>query len=228
MIPTVQVTVGATSVGFPGTGGQATVAIVTIGNRYAATAVSVQFGAPAPGSVQARPVGVQFGPLPPGGPNAAPVSVQFDTTPPPLSVVALPVGVQFGPLSAGGANAAPVSVAFGALADDVVYALPVSVANAPLVTSVVPGSGARASSVGITVNGVNLAAVNALSLSMDGSPDLQITASDIVVNQNGTQLTANLSIGATAALGIHNVVLETSPGHSTLQRSANNGFTVTP
>ena len=224
----VAVAIQATSVGFPSVTGQANVAVVAVGNRCAQTAVSVQLGAPPPLSVVALPVSVQFGPLSPGGANALPVSVQFDAAPPPISVVALPVSVQFGPLSSGGANALPVSVAFGALPSTLVQALPVSVANAAVISMIAPSSGGRGTSFGITLTGANFNGATGLAFVVNGDPDLHITATNLVVSGNGTQLTANVSVDASATVGTHIVVVQSAGGQSALGNTGSNMFTVNP
>ncbi|HXQ22783.1 MAG TPA: IPT/TIG domain-containing protein [Candidatus Acidoferrales bacterium] len=211
-VPTVtSVTVQATSVGSPGVRGQATVTIVSAPTGYANAAVSVMFG-----------------PLPPGGASAAPVSVAFDAAPPPLSVVALPVSVQFGALSAGGAEAAPVSVSFGALPGHVVQALPVSVANAAVISNVAPSSAARGAMVSVTLSGVNFTGATALAFLVDGAPDSHVTAANIAIGAGGTQLTANVAVDASALLGSHVVVVQTASGPSALESTGTNGFTVGP
>jgi YD repeat-containing protein len=225
--PGVNVTVQAASVGLPSVTGQATVTIVTAANVYASTAVSVMFGAPPPESVLAPPTSVQFGPLPPGGANAAPVSVQFDAAPPSLSVAASPVSVQFGPLSPGGADAAPVSVAFGPLPGGVVHAAPVSVANAAVIDSIAPSAAALGANVGVHLAGTNFTGATALAFLFNGAPDSQLSATNIVVSPDGTQLAGSVMVGASAALGTHVVVVQTSGGISALRSTGNNIFTVT-
>ena len=224
----VTVLVQATSVGFPSVSGAANVTIVAVGNRSAQTAVSVQLGAPPPLSVVALPVGVQFGPLSPGGANALPVSVQFDTAPPPISVVALPVSVQFGPLSSGGANALPVSVAFGPLPSSVVQALSVSVANAAVISNVAPSSSGRGTSFEIMLTGKNFTGATALAFLVDSAPDTHVSASNIMIGANGTQLTANVAIDGAATVGAHVVVVQSAGGQSALGNIGSNVFTVNP
>jgi len=88
----------------------------------------------------------------------------------------------------------------------------------PVVTSVSQVSGIQGANLaGVIINGSNFSGATAVSFG-DG-----ITVSNVSINIAGTQITCNLAIGASAAVGARNVTVTTANGQGIL----NAGFAVT-
>ena len=166
--------VRATSVPFPEIFGEATVTIAKDATEFVQTAVSVSFGPPPPGTINASAVSVFFGVPPPS-----------------------------------------------------VFAQPVSVANAPVITLVSPGTGAQGQTLAVTMSGSNLTGATQLVFLLNGQADSAITVGSLNINAAGDELTTDITIALSATPGPRVVVIKTTSGNSTAGNSGNNVFEVT-
>jgi YD repeat-containing protein len=175
-------------------------------------------------------------------PPVQPVSVEAVLTADPTQVATASVRVvgQAGGIEA----AAPVSVAVQPSASPTVSG-PVSMAvtpqstpaasgalavtGGPLISSVAPSSGAAgATGLGVTLSGANLQGASVVRFLRNGSLDTTLTASSIVPAGDGTSVSFNLAISASAATGARVVQVVTSQGTSTNFDLGTNVFMVTP
>jgi YD repeat-containing protein len=156
----------------------------------------------------------------------AAVSVHFG--PPPRGTIgAPPVSVGFGPPPSGTVIGLPVSVAFGPPPPATIISQAVSVANAPVIASVAPNTASQGSTFLITLTGVNFAGATGVVFSFQGRADTNITATSINISPAGDQLTADVTISASALVGDRIVIIQTLAGTSTGAPTGNNGFTIT-
>lgn len=96
----------------------------------------------------------------------------------------------------------------------------VLVTNGAIVNSVSPNQISRDTTFTITITGVNLSGATSVKfVNSEGGIDDLIVTSNITVNQEGTALTATVTVGPSAALGNRFVVVQTTRGQS---------FTITP
>ncbi len=103
----------------------------------------------------------------------------------------------------------------------------VSVALQPVITSVSPATAAPGTSnLPITILGSGFTGATALSFLLNNAVDANITVSNLVVNADGTQATANISVAAGAATGARVVRITTPAGSSTAAGTGGNLFTV--
>lgn len=155
---------------------------------------------------------------------AAPIGLRIaDQGPRPIA--AATVGVQRAPDAAGFVLADSVGISpprTGASAS-----ASVSVGVEPLITSVSPAAGARgATSLTLTVSGSGLAGAAGLELLLNHVSDPAITVTSLVAAPDGTAVTAQISIAATAALGPRVVRLHVASGSTTAVGTGGNVFTV--
>jgi hypothetical protein len=103
-----------------------------------------------------------------------------------------------------------------------------SVANgAPVISAIAPMTGARGTTVQMTVTGANLAGTTALIFNLNGTPDSTINAGNITPNMTGDQLTADVVIGSAATPGDRVVIVQTPAGRSTaVYMGMTNVFTI--
>jgi hypothetical protein len=75
----------------------------------------------------------------------------------------------------------------------------------PMITSLVPNNGVPGTSLtGVLINGINLTGATAVTFSGTG-----VTASNLVVNVTGTQITAAVTINGSAEIGARNITVTT-------------------
>jgi YD repeat-containing protein len=103
---------------------------------------------------------------------------------------------------------------------------PTAVAIAPVVTVVTPASGARGETLTLTLSGSGFAGATAVTLLLNNATDTTITVANRVVNADGTQVTVDITIGASAPLGDRVVRVTTPGGSSTAAGTGGNLFTV--
>jgi hypothetical protein len=110
-------------------------------------------------------------------------------------------------------------------------------ANLPSITSVSPLTGKANTTFTMTIAGANLtgatnvlfvSAANIHGDSKTSNGDTAFTASSIQVNAAGTQLTATITVSATATAGPRLVRVVTPNGQSAAQVSSADTFTITP
>ncbi|HWE53699.1 MAG TPA: IPT/TIG domain-containing protein [Bryobacteraceae bacterium] len=111
-----------------------------------------------------------------------------------------------------------------------------SAVNLPTIGSISPVSGTAGSSFQMTIMGTNLTGATGVAFvfpgsihgeSMNAFTDASFTATSVQVNAAGTQLTATVTIGASASLGSRIVRVATPKGSSGLEVSSAATFTVT-
>jgi hypothetical protein len=97
----------------------------------------------------------------------------------------------------------------------------------PVVTSVVPATGARgAISMLVTFDGAGLTDASVVTFLRNNAADANITVANIQVNGDGTQATAEITIAAGAAVGTRVVRITVPSGLSTAVGTNGNLFTV--
>ncbi len=101
-----------------------------------------------------------------------------------------------------------------------------SVTAVPVITGVAPAAGTRGTSVTVAVTGAGLAGATALTLLQAGSADPSITVSDLNSAPEGTSLTATLTIGANAPVGVRILRVTVSGATSTGLGTGRNTFSV--
>ena len=103
----------------------------------------------------------------------------------------------------------------------------VSVTTGPNISAIAPGSVTRGTTVTLTITGDNLSGATALRfIDANGAVDSTITASNLTVNAGGTQLTATLTVGGSAALGQRVVVVTGSSGTTPAIKVGANTITI--
>jgi YD repeat-containing protein len=99
----------------------------------------------------------------------------------------------------------------------------VSVAKGPVITAVTPGNIPRDAILTVTFSGANLSGANNLKFANeDGTQEIHITASNINVNLNGTELTATVTVNAGTTVGLRIVFVTTPAGTSLAANSGTN------
>jgi YD repeat-containing protein len=103
----------------------------------------------------------------------------------------------------------------------------VSVTTGPSISSISPGSIARGTTVTVTINGANLAGASALRfINSSGAVDVAISASNLTVNADGTQLTAMATVSSGAAAGTRVVVVTAASGTTYAATAGSNTITI--
>ena len=103
----------------------------------------------------------------------------------------------------------------------------VSVTTGPAISSIVPGIIARGTAVTLTINGSNLAGASALRfINSSGAVDSAITASNLTVNADATQLTATVTVSSGAAAGTRVVVVTAASGITPAVTAGSNTITI--
>jgi YD repeat-containing protein len=120
-----------------------------------------------------------------------------------------------------------VSIRVAPIATASAAAPTVSVQVEPVVTSVVPATGARgAISMLVTFDGAGLTDASVVTFLRNNAADANITVANIQVNGDGTQATAEITIAAGAAVGTRVVRITVPSGLSTAVGTNGNLFTV--
>lgn len=103
----------------------------------------------------------------------------------------------------------------------------VTVTTGPQVSTVSPGNFTRGANAAITVVGTNLGGATAIKfIDGSGAVDPNITFTGLSVNGGGTSLTANVTVGASAALGQRIVVVLSPNSHSQTSNTGTNTIQV--
>ena len=105
-------------------------------------------------------------------------------------------------------------------------AAPLAVRLAPTVTNVTPPSGARGETTRVTVTGAGLAQATQLEFLVGATTDPALTVSALTVGPDGREVTADVTISPSAALGPRIVRLVTPTGSSGGAGLGDNLFTV--
>ena len=155
---------------------------------------------------------------------SASASVTIEAAPD-ILVIAAGVSVQLAAPSPSTSVTTAVS-AQPAPASAFVAARATSASVAPVIVSVSPTSGARGSSLAITIIGSGLAGGSALTFLRNNAADASITATDLSVNADGTQARATVVIASGAAVGARVVQISTPEATATAAGTGGNVFTV--
>lgn len=103
----------------------------------------------------------------------------------------------------------------------------VAVTREPVVTSVSPGTGAPATpSLVLRILGAGLGGATAVDVLRNNTPDPDLTVVTFAVDPEGTEITAQIAIGASAPPGARVVRITTPSGASTALGTGGNLFTV--
>jgi RHS repeat-associated protein len=106
-------------------------------------------------------------------------------------------------------------------------ALEAGQAARPTITNLNPNTGVHGQTINLlTVTGERLGGATGLTFLKDGNADPAITATNLATNPAGTELTATITIAATAALGSRIVTVTTPEGTSDATATSGNTFTV--
>ncbi len=192
--------VRATNTDDPSFSDSATVVIVTLPDKIFAHLVSLAFATPTTITVNSL--------------TARAVSVSV-ATPPSTTVNAL--------------TAPAVSVGFAAPTAQTAFltASPVGVTLQPVITSVTPSSGARGvAGLSVLLTGAGITGATSVSFQLNGSNDVNLSATGITVSPDGTQATFTLAIASGAASGPRVVRITTPSGASTAVGTGSNLFTI--
>lgn len=141
------------------------------------------------------------------------ISVQYDDLRSAASALSLAVSVQRGSATQSAALANQVSIQYENSLGQYTPIAAVSATKGPHILSTSPGSITRGTSVTLTVNGVGLSGATVIRfITAGGTNDTTITVSNIVVNGDGTSLTATLTVSGSSALGSRTVFIATPNG----------------
>ncbi len=103
----------------------------------------------------------------------------------------------------------------------------VSVTRGPSISSISPSNVARGATVTLTINGANLDGASSLRfIRSSGAIDTAITASNLSVNADGTQLSATVTVLSGAATGIRVVVVTAASGTTQAVTAGSNTITI--
>ena len=103
----------------------------------------------------------------------------------------------------------------------------ISLTIGPAISSISPAGIARGATVTLTISGENLAGASALRfINSSGAIDTAIAASNIIVNADGTQLTAALTASSGAATGARVVVVTAAAGTTPAVLAGSNTITI--
>jgi hypothetical protein len=123
--------------------------------------------------------------------------------------------------------AAPVSVRLAAVPPVFAAGSPVSVSLAPVITAVTPGSApAGIAGIELTLKGSGFTDATVVSFHRNGVRDPDVMASNVVVNADATEVTAEVFIGADAIPGRRVVRVTTPMGISTGVATNGNVFSI--
>jgi hypothetical protein len=146
--------------------------------------------------------------------------------PPSVFLGAAAVAVTVEPVVPATAVTVPVSVQMASTPSVFTGAAAVAVTIEP-VTAVAPASAAAGSSdLSITLTGAGFEGATGLAFLLNNLPDTDITVTNLVVNAEGTEATATISIASGAAPGARVVQIATPAGSSTVAGTGGNLFTV--
>jgi YD repeat-containing protein len=178
-------------------------------------AVSVSRGGAVLGvTAFSRSVAVQYGFLSePQSALSKTISVQYGDSRGASSALARGVSVQRGNSTQSMALASQLSIQY---ANSLVLTSPVAAVSAsrgPHIQNLSPASVTRGTAVTLTVNGVGLSGATAIRfITASGTNDTTITVSNILVNSDGTSLTATVTVSGSSALGNRVVFIATPNG----------------
>lgn len=107
-----------------------------------------------------------------------------------------------------------------------VFAPYVSLFVGPYISSISPKTGAQGSNLLMALNGSGFSGASSIAFYRNGAIDTEITASNIQVNAEGTQITADINISSTAVVGTRLLKIVSSYGTSQGYYTEGNIFTI--
>ena len=141
------------------------------------------------------------------------LSIQYGDLRGDTSALAPAISVQRGSATQSAALANQVSIRHENSLGDYSATAAVSATKGPHIQSISPGSITRGTSVTLTVNGIGFSGATAIRfITESGANDTNITVSNIVVNEDGTSLTATLTVSGSSAPGNRVVFISTPNG----------------
>ena len=161
--------------------------------------------------------------------DASVVATAIVTLKPPVLrfLAAAPLGVQVIDPGLRAVVASGVAVQRAPNAGALTIAAPLSVGVEPLITSVSPAAAVRGSTnLALTVAGSGLAGVSTIEFLLNNIVDTAVTVTNVTAASDGTHLTAQISIAATAPLGPRVVRAHGPNGVTTSAGTGGNVFTV--
>lgn len=123
----------------------------------------------------------------------------------------------------------PVSLRFGFApgAAPSFFSQFVSVTNGPTISNISPGNLSRGSTATLTISGANLVGASALRfINSSGAIDTAISASNLTMNAEGTQLTATVTVSSGAATGLRVAVVTAATGTTPAVAAGFNTLTI--
>jgi len=90
----------------------------------------------------------------------------------------------------------------------------VTATKGPTISTITPNSISAGAAVTVTISGTNLSGTAELHFINTNGEDMNVTASNITVNGDGTSLTATVTVGSNAAAGTRVVVITATAGGS--------------
>ncbi len=174
----------------------------------------IKRGETLPVAALSRQVAVQYGLLSVSQSAIAKgISVQYGDLRGGAAAFSRRVSVQRGSFTQSSALANQVSIQYGSSQGQYTAEASVSVTKGPHIQSISPGNITRGLSVTFAVSGIGLSGATAIRfISTNGTNDATITVSNIVVNGDGTSLTATVTVSASSALGSRIVFIATPNG----------------
>lgn len=183
-------------------------------NTFTAPAVSVDFATSTTvNTLMAEPVSV-----------AIAASTTVDTLTAPAVSIGFAVSITVNTLTA-----PAVSVDFTTLTGQTAFltASPVGVSLQPVITSVMPSSGARGvAGLSVLLTGAGMTDATSVSFQLNGSTDANLSVAGLTVSPDGTQATFTLAIASGAVPGPRVVRITTPGGTSTAFGTGGNLFIV--
>jgi YD repeat-containing protein len=144
-----------------------------------------------------------------------PLAVQYGATPSGAVAMSRGVSVQRGIARQSGAVANPVAVMYDKAPFQFSPLHAVAATRGPYIQSLSPGNITRGTAITLTVNGVGLSGATVLRfITSAGATDTTITVSNLVVNGDGSSLTATVAVSSSSALGSRTVFISTPSGDS--------------
>jgi YD repeat-containing protein len=225
------VTIRATSVTEPLRYGEAQVTVHDPSDVQSvfAAAVSVSRGDNVGTAALAPQVAVQYGVSADSQTSLAkPVAVQYGTSAETSAALSPGVSVQRGSSTQTTALSSPVAILYGSTSEQTSAFAAVSATTGPHIQGLTPASLARGTTTTVTITVVGLTGATALRfINASGNVNTSIAASNITVSQDGTSLTATITVSAGSILGTHVVVISTPNGDSVVVDLGTNTINVT-
>jgi YD repeat-containing protein len=193
-----------------------------------ASSVSVQRSVPIQALALTQQLSVQYGELSVAqSALAKAIAIQYGSLASASSALSPAVSIQRGSFTQSTALANQISIQYGNSQGEYPAQALVSASRGPLIESLSPGSITRGTSITLTVNGIGLSGATAIRfITATGTTDSTITVSNIVINGDGTSLTATVTVSGSSAVGSRIVFIATPNGDTVTVDLGNNKIDV--